>query len=173
MHRAVEIRIICCLACLGRCFVGRDVVQAVVICCAALENQVSHLDRICNIAYVINVFAESLCSSQQLIWKLARWREIIISNDRIGLILKYERNVALPQSQTCLSPPQATKDNVPKWTNGSRPRPRPLCIRRIPSYWRKRHSSPPLFGPCLLWPRPPISATAELLFQHGTTSKMK
>jgi len=23
---------------------------------------------------------------------------------------------------------------------------------------------PPLFGPCLLWPRPPISATAELLF---------
>jgi len=29
---------------------------------------------------------------------------------------------------------------------------------------RKEHSSPPLFGPCLLWPRSPISATAELLF---------
>jgi len=29
---------------------------------------------------------------------------------------------------------------------------------------RKRHSSPPLFGPCLLWPRSPISAIAELLF---------
>jgi len=29
---------------------------------------------------------------------------------------------------------------------------------------RKGHSSPtPLFGPCLLWPRSPISATAELL----------
>ena len=27
----------------------------------------------------------------------------------------------------------------------------------------KGHSSPPLFGPCLLWPRSPISATAELL----------
>ena len=27
---------------------------------------------------------------------------------------------------------------------------------------RKGHSSPPLFGPCLLWPRSPISATAEL-----------
>jgi len=26
------------------------------------------------------------------------------------------------------------------------------------------HSSPPLFSPCLLWPRSPISATAELLF---------
>jgi len=23
---------------------------------------------------------------------------------------------------------------------------------------------PPLFGPCLLWPRSPISATAELLY---------
>jgi len=29
---------------------------------------------------------------------------------------------------------------------------------------RKGHSSPPLFGPCLLWPLSPISATAELLF---------
>ena len=48
---------------------------------------------------------------------------------------------------------------------GSRPRPRPLCIRLVPSYRRKRHSSPPpLFGPYLLWPRSPISATAELLF---------
>jgi len=30
--------------------------------------------------------------------------------------------------------------------NGSRPRHRPLCIRRVPSYQRKRHSSPPLFS---------------------------
>ena len=30
---------------------------------------------------------------------------------------------------------------------------------------RKGHSTPPpLLGPCLLWPRSPISATAELLF---------
>ena len=28
---------------------------------------------------------------------------------------------------------------------------------------RKGHSSPPLFVPCLLWPRSPIPATAELL----------
>jgi len=48
---------------------------------------------------------------------------------------------------------------------GSRPRPRPHCIRRGPSSARKGHSSPPPhpFGPCLLWPRSPISATAELL----------
>jgi len=29
----------------------------------------------------------------------------------------------------------------------------------------KGHSSPPIFGPCLLWPRSPISATAELLLK--------
>jgi len=40
---------------------------------------------------------------------------------------------------------------------GSRPRPRPHCVRRGPSSLRKGHSSPPLFGPCLLWPRSPIS----------------
>jgi len=33
---------------------------------------------------------------------------------------------------------------------------------------RKGHSSPPpLYGPCVLWPRSPISATAELLLKHG------
>ena len=32
-----------------------------------------------------------------------------------------------------------------------------------PSSPRKGYSSPPLFGPCLLWPRSPISATDELL----------
>jgi len=29
---------------------------------------------------------------------------------------------------------------------------------------RERGTAPPLFGPCLLWPRSPILATAELLF---------
>jgi len=47
---------------------------------------------------------------------------------------------------------------------GIRPRPRPHCIRRGPSSPRKGNSSPPLFGRCLLWPRSPISATAELLY---------
>ena len=28
----------------------------------------------------------------------------------------------------------------------------------------KGAESPPIFGPCLLWPRSPISATAELLY---------
>jgi len=35
---------------------------------------------------------------------------------------------------------------------------------QLPS--RKWHSSPPLFGPCLLCPRSPISATAELLLAN-------
>jgi len=30
------------------------------------------------------------------------------------------------------------------------------------------HQPPPLFGLCLLWPRSPISATAELLFSYGS-----
>ena len=49
---------------------------------------------------------------------------------------------------------------------GSRHWRRPHCIRRVPSAPRKGHSTPPpLLGPCLLWPRSPISATAELLLE--------
>jgi len=44
---------------------------------------------------------------------------------------------------------------------GSRPRPRPHCIRRGPSSARKGHNSPRLFGACLLWPWSPISATVS------------
>jgi len=48
---------------------------------------------------------------------------------------------------------------------GSRHRRRPRSIRRVPSAPRKGHSTPsPLLGPCLLWPRSPILATAELLY---------
>ena len=58
---------------------------------------------------------------------------------------------------------------------GSRPRRRPHCIRRVPSAPRKgRSTPPPLLGPCLLWPRSHISATAELLLQiveHVTGSR--
>jgi len=49
----------------------------------------------------------------------------------------------------------------------SRPRPRPHCIRRGPTSARNGHRAPPhLFGPCLLWPRSPTSATAELLLLY-------
>ena len=50
--------------------------------------------------------------------------------------------------------------NIPLWPNGwmvehatwygSGPLPGPFCVRRGPSSPRKGHSSPPLFGPCLL-----------------------
>jgi len=51
---------------------------------------------------------------------------------------------------------------------GSRPRCRSHCIRQygFPAL-RERGTAPPVLGPCLLWPRSPISATAELLFQLG------
>ena len=58
--------------------------------------------------------------------------------------------------------PNGWMDEDATWY-GSRPRPRPHCIRRGPSSTRKGQQ-PPLFGPCLLWPRSPISAIAELLF---------
>jgi len=50
---------------------------------------------------------------------------------------------------------------------GSRPRPRPHWIRRGLSSPQRGTAAPPLFGPCLLWPRSPISATAELLLQNS------
>jgi len=64
---------------------------------------------------------------------------------------------------SCLLSPNGWMDEDASWC-GSRPRPRPHCIRRGPSSPRKGHSSPPpVFGPCILWPRSSISATAELL----------
>ena len=59
------------------------------------------------------------------------------------------------------------------WPNGSmgedatsyriRPRRRAHCIRRVPRNSAKgAQHHPPLLGPWLLWPRSPISATAEL-----------
>ena len=32
----------------------------------------------------------------------------------------------------------------------------------------ERGTAPPLLGPCLLWPRPPISVTAELLLRYAS-----
>ena len=51
---------------------------------------------------------------------------------------------------------------------GSRPRLRPHRTRRGPSS-RERGTAAPLFGPCLLWPRSPISATAELLLKLASS----
>jgi len=51
--------------------------------------------------------------------------------------------------------PNGWMDQDETW-HGSRPRPRPHCVRWGPSSpphpHKKGHSSPPLFGPCLLWP---------------------
>jgi len=49
---------------------------------------------------------------------------------------------------------------------GSGPRPRPHCVRRGPSFPARGTQQTPFFGPCLLWPRSPVSATAELLFEQ-------
>jgi len=50
---------------------------------------------------------------------------------------------------------------------------RPHCTRRVASAPRKAHSMhPPLLGPRLLWPRSPISATAELLYIMKLCSRL-
>jgi len=71
-----------------------------------------------------------------------------------------------PISGPCLLWPNGWMDEDANWY-GNRPRPRPHCIRRGPSSPRKGHSSPPLFGLCLLWPRSPISGAAELLYKRS------
>jgi len=38
----------------------------------------------------------------------------------------------------------------------------------VPAPAKGAQQPPPLFGPCLLWPRSPISTTAELLFSKVT-----
>jgi len=87
------------------------------------------------------------------------------------LCLRY-RDSATPPQKRGSPPPKKIQpmfivakrlmDEDASWY-GSRPQPRPHCTRRAPSYARNGHSSPHLFGPCLLWPRSPISATTELL----------
>jgi len=39
-----------------------------------------------------------------------------------------------------------------------------IVLDGIPAFRERGIATPPLFGPCLLWLRSPISATAELLF---------
>jgi len=40
-----------------------------------------------------------------------------------------------------------------------------IVLDGVPVLRERGTAAPPLFGPCLLWPRSPISATAELLFK--------
>jgi len=41
-----------------------------------------------------------------------------------------------------------------------------LVLDGDPAPLPKNGAQPPIFGPCLLWPRSPISATAEPLFEN-------
>ena len=66
----------------------------------------------------------------------------------------------------CLLWQNGRMDQDGTWHGGG-PWSRPHCIRRDPSFRERSIAAPPtLFGPCLLWPRSPISATAEILFNH-------
>jgi len=43
-----------------------------------------------------------------------------------------------------------------------------IVLDGVPALHERGTAVPPLFSPCLLWPRSPISATAELLFYRAT-----
>ena len=43
-----------------------------------------------------------------------------------------------------------------------------IVVDEVPALRERGTTAPALFGPCLLWPRWPISATAELLFAGFT-----
>jgi len=60
--------------------------------------------------------------------------------------------------------PNGWMDKDATWY-GSRPRPRPHCIRRTPSSPAKGTQQPMSFGPMSIVATSPISATAELLYQ--------
>jgi len=41
-----------------------------------------------------------------------------------------------------------------------------ILLDGFPALRERGTAPPPLLGPCLLWPRSPISATAELLYDN-------
>jgi len=78
-----------------------------------------------------------------------------------------------PAFGSCLLWPNGWMDEDATWY-GSRPRPRPYCIRRSPVPDPcERGTPPPLFGPCLLWSQSPISVSAELLLVWYYGSMLK
>jgi len=79
---------------------------------------------------------------------------------RWGLNFLFPKGTQPPFFVHCPLWPNDWMDEDATWY-GSRPRPKPRCIRLA---LRERGTAAlHLFGPCLLWPRSPISATAELL----------
>ena len=43
-----------------------------------------------------------------------------------------------------------------------------IVLDGVPALHKRGTAAPPFFGPCLLWPQSPISATAELLLGNDT-----
>ena len=89
-----------------------------------------------------------------------------VLDGKLGTQLPQKRYSPHPIFGPCLLWPNGWMDEDATWY-GSRPRPKPHCVRRGPSSRDQRGTAAlPLFCPCLLWPRSPISTTAELLSQY-------
>jgi len=101
------------------------------------------------------------CMDQYATWYEGRPRTRRLSVRWGPAIPRKKAHPPHPIFGQCLLWPNSLMHEDANWYR-SRPWPRPQCIRRGPSSPRKGHSSPLLFGPCLLCLRSPISAIAEL-----------
>ena len=115
-------------------------------------------------------FLAHICCGHMAGWiKMALRREvglnpsdIVLDGDQLPLPKEGGR---APIFGPCLLWPNRWMDQGATW-HGGRPRTRRHCVRWGPSSppLRKGHSIAPSLGHVYIWPRSPISATAELLF---------
>jgi len=95
-----------------------------------------------------------------LVWRLASAQATLCL---MGTHLPQKKGTSPPYFWPMFIVPNGWMDQDATWYRG-KPRPRRCCVRRGPSSPARGAQQPPLFGPCVLWPRSPILATAELLF---------
>jgi len=87
--------------------------------------------------------------------------EVAAPRPQRGRAPQFLVHVYCSQTAGCMKTPLCTEvDLVPDH----------IVLVQDPALLRKEHSSPPLFGPCLLWPWSPMSATAELLLHCSRRS---
>ena len=125
--------------------------------CAKTKNNVGPRPEPCTKPRLKDSNFETTPLKRQTCWRGDRnlvWMYIGLSpgdfvsdGDAILPPQKKRHNHPHPIFAPCLLWPNGWMDEDATWY-GSRPRPRPLCFRRVPSYSRNRHSShPPSFRP--------------------------
>jgi len=104
------------------------------------------------------------CMDQDATWygSSPGLRDIVLDGDPASPLLKghspqFSANVRCGQTAGWMKTPLGTEVDLG---------PGHIVLDGVSALRQRGHSSPPLFGPCLLWPLSPISATAELLYSR-------